>query len=80
MAQVLHYEMTCNGLWVHAMRPAKVSVAFMASLQVIARTVLGWNERSRQRQALRDLDDHLLKDIGIARSAAAIEASEPFWR
>ena len=80
MTQVLHYEMTCNGLCVHAMRPARVSVAFMASLQLIIRTVLGWNERSRQRQALRDLDDHLLKDIGIPRSAATTEASEPLWR
>jgi uncharacterized protein YjiS (DUF1127 family) len=80
MAQALHYEMTCNGLCVHAMRSPKVSVALMASLQSIVRTVLGWNERIRQRQALAALDDHLLRDIGISRTAAATETSQPFWR
>ena len=38
-----------------------------------------WMERSRQRRALADLDDHLLKDIGITRSEAAREAAQPFW-
>jgi len=52
----------------------------MASLQSIVRTVLGWNERIRQRQALAALDDHLLRDIGISRTAAATETSQPFWR
>jgi uncharacterized protein YjiS (DUF1127 family) len=80
MAQVLNYERTCNGLCVHAMRSPKVSVTLMAGLLWVVRNVLEWNERSRQRQALAELDDHLLKDIGISRTAAATEASQPFWR
>jgi len=80
MTQVLRHEMTCNGLCMHAMRSPKVSVALMASLQSIVGTFLEWNERSRQRQALAELDDHLLKDVGILRSAAAVEISRPFWR
>ena len=79
MAQVLHYEMTCNGLCVHAMRSPKVSVALMAGLRWVVHNVHEWNERSRQRQALAELDDHLLKDIGISRPAAAVEASRLFW-
>lgn len=36
--------------------------------------------RSRQRQALRDLDDHLLADIGISRATAIREAEKQFWQ
>jgi uncharacterized protein YjiS (DUF1127 family) len=37
------------------------------------------SERSRQRADLRDLDEHLLKDIGITRQQALDEANRPFW-
>jgi uncharacterized protein YjiS (DUF1127 family) len=40
----------------------------------------GWAERRRQRRALLELSDALLKDIGLARSEAAREAHKPFWR
>lgn len=40
----------------------------------------GWLERRRQRLALRALNDHLLRDIGVSRADAAREASKPFWR
>jgi len=36
-------------------------------------------ERWRQRRALEDLDDHLLKDIGISRAEALTEAGRSFW-
>jgi uncharacterized protein YjiS (DUF1127 family) len=38
------------------------------------------SERSRQRQALAQLDDHDLKDIGMTRQQANAEAAKPFWR
>ena len=38
------------------------------------------HERWRQRQDLRELDDHLLGDIGITREQARREARKPFWR
>lgn len=34
---------------------------------------------SRQRHALRNLDDHLLADIGVSNAQAACEASRPAW-
>ena len=32
------------------------------------------------RRLLRELDDQLLKDIGVTRYEARIEADKPFWR
>lgn len=34
---------------------------------------------ARQRRALRNLDDHLLCDIGVSSRDAAREASRPIW-
>ena len=45
----------------------------------VLHTVLQWRARSRQRQALRELDDRLLKDIGLTREQQEQEARKPFW-
>jgi uncharacterized protein YjiS (DUF1127 family) len=42
--------------------------------------VLLWQERARQRHMLATMDAHLLRDIGLDRSAAREEAEKPFWR
>ena len=41
-----------------------------------------WHSRNRQRRALGELagDDHLLKDLGVARDDALREAAKPFWQ
>lgn len=47
------------------------------------RTLLFWVERSHQRKALgelAELNDYLLKDIGLTRDEALREAEKPFWR
>lgn len=80
MAQVLHYERTRDGTSQRGLELPKVSVAMAAGVQWVVHNVLEWNERSRQRQALAELDDHLLEDIGISRTAANAEASKAFWR
>ena len=36
--------------------------------------------RSRQRRALAELDDRLLRDIGLTAYDVAQEADKPFWR
>jgi uncharacterized protein YjiS (DUF1127 family) len=36
--------------------------------------------RYRSRQRIADLDDHLLKDIGVSVSDAEAEANKPFWQ
>ena len=39
-----------------------------------------WQERSRQRRQLLELDDRLLKDIGVSRADVEREAYKPFWK
>lgn len=46
--------------------------------RVIERS-LRWRQLARERRALLELDDRLLKDIGISRYDALGEASRPFW-
>lgn len=43
-------------------------------------TIEGWIERRRQRRALLQLNDHMLKDIGVSRADAWREGAKPFWR
>lgn len=38
-----------------------------------------WDERRRQRLQLEELEEELLKDIGISRHEASSEARKPFW-
>jgi uncharacterized protein YjiS (DUF1127 family) len=46
----------------------------------IAALADAWIERYRQRRALLELSDHMLKDIGISRVEAWREGRKPFWR
>ncbi|MBT5523378.1 MAG: DUF1127 domain-containing protein [Rhodospirillaceae bacterium] len=41
--------------------------------------MLLWHSRQNERQALRDLDGHLLEDIGKTHGQAHAEANKPFW-
>jgi len=43
------------------------------------RAVVRWMDRQRQRKHLRQLDDHLLRDIGVTRIQARREASRWFF-
>ena len=48
--------------------------------RVILATLEGWAERHRQRRALLDLDERMLKDIGLSRAEVYQEGMKPFWR
>ena len=39
-----------------------------------------WFLRGRARQQLRQLDDLTLRDIGVSRYDAEVEAGKPFWK
>jgi uncharacterized protein YjiS (DUF1127 family) len=43
-------------------------------------TMLEWRARSRERHALSQLDDRMLRDIGLTRADVHREATKPFWR
>ncbi len=42
--------------------------------------VLHWQERAEQRWHLTQMDERMLKDLGIGRGDAWREANKPFWR
>ena len=44
------------------------------------RTLHGWGKRRRQMQALLELDDRLLLDVGIRREDADRGAAQLYWR
>jgi uncharacterized protein YjiS (DUF1127 family) len=46
----------------------------------VAEIGLTWLERSRQRRHLAELNDYMLRDIGLTRVDAWTEAEKPFWR
>lgn len=54
------------------------------SARGVGRALLAWLEaavqRSRQRRALRELNDDRLRDLGIARHEAVRESRKPFWQ
>ena len=54
-------------------------VVVMRAARRAAHLTHSWIERSRRRQALSDLDEHQLADIGITQQAAEREAAKPFW-
>lgn len=39
-----------------------------------------WHQRITTRHHLRDLDPHLLSDVGITAQAVTREINKPFWR
>ena len=54
-----------------------------ATSSVLIRIVDGvfdWMDRARQRRHLAELDDRLLRDIGISRAEVDAEISRPVWR
>jgi uncharacterized protein YjiS (DUF1127 family) len=64
-------------VWHPKQRRARVLVTAIGQASAV---VARWIERARQRHALGELDDHLLRDIGITRVDAARESEKPFWR
>jgi uncharacterized protein YjiS (DUF1127 family) len=46
----------------------------------VVTTVREWRRRSRDRARLAELDDRMLKDIGLTRADAEFLINKPFWR
>jgi uncharacterized protein YjiS (DUF1127 family) len=54
----------------------KATVGFVTRLLDM---VMTWGDRVRQRRHLAELDDRLLRDIGLSRAEVEGEVSRPFW-
>ena len=46
----------------------------------LADLLIGWLQRSQERRMLADVDDRMLRDVGIDRADLQAEAAKPFWR
>lgn len=49
-------------------------------LHIAAARLRLWYRRARQRRQLLQLDERLLRDIGVTVDEARHEAAKPFWR
>ncbi|GGW22454.1 hypothetical protein GCM10011452_05970 [Gemmobacter lanyuensis] len=49
-------------------------------LVALAQVWATWDLRYKGRRALRDLDPHLLRDIGLTAQSAEVECRKPFWQ
>jgi uncharacterized protein YjiS (DUF1127 family) len=64
-----------------ALQPRRVpSPDAAVDLATLLGAVSRWLEWAHSRRALDELDDHLLKDIGLTRAEARREAGKSFWR
>jgi uncharacterized protein YjiS (DUF1127 family) len=43
-------------------------------------TVQCWAQRVRSRDALAELDEQMLKDVGLTRADIVVESSKHFWQ
>ena len=49
-------------------------------LRRVKRLLQLWRERKRSHPQLYELDDHILRDIGLTRDALLCESTRPYWR
>jgi uncharacterized protein YjiS (DUF1127 family) len=75
-ATVLHSKQS----WSPLPRRSLSATAFVPLMRGWLVALVRLHERSCQRRTLHDLDDHLLRDIGVTREQAEREAHKPFWR
>jgi uncharacterized protein YjiS (DUF1127 family) len=59
-------------------RPAKYVPPSMP--RRVLRTLREWRRRARDRSQLAQLDDRMLRDIGLSRADAEFLSNKPFWR
>ena len=65
----------------HALFNTGQSMPVLAHLAITMAVYLtAWDHRRRSRQTLRNLDVHMLRDIGLSQSTAQTEAEKPFWK
>ena len=69
------YVATNHGAHLPAVSPRSTQ----GRLHVWGSAIRMWLDRSRQHRALAELDDRLLRDIGVTSAQARREAAKPLW-
>ena len=46
----------------------------------VPKTLAIWVSRTEERRQLAELNDHMLKDIGLTRAEVAVEINKYFWQ
>jgi uncharacterized protein YjiS (DUF1127 family) len=54
-------------------------ITVLTAIRLTAAAIQRWRERTRSRQQLRELSDHMLRDIGLRREDLGYEFPKPFW-
>jgi len=57
-----------------------IGARFKRALERTGAALLDWHCRQQQRRTLMQLDERMLRDMGISRADAEHEAAKPFWR
>jgi uncharacterized protein YjiS (DUF1127 family) len=66
-------------LWGPKQRRAETGlIALLTAVRRIGAAIRLWPEHARSRQQLRELSDHMLKDIGLTRAEVGHEFPQPF--
>jgi len=63
----------------HCTAGLRSSGSLKTALLAIASTAMLWQQRARSRAHLRELEAHLLDDIGMSPVQRDREAHKPFW-
>jgi uncharacterized protein YjiS (DUF1127 family) len=54
------------------------NIKLLSAIRQIVAAIWRWRERVRSRQELRELNDHLLEDIGLKRADVGYRLRQPF--
>jgi uncharacterized protein YjiS (DUF1127 family) len=60
-------------------RAATTEITPLGAIRRLVTAIRTWQRRARSRQELRELSDHMLKDIGLRREELGYEFPKPFW-
>ncbi len=64
----------------HSLHLPHLSLKPVFSLVKFYKLLTIWYKRHHTRKQLLSLPDYLLKDVGLNRTDALIEAAKPFWK
>ena len=74
---MLRMSMTTRGAGNLTPSAGRMVLAYLGNA---ATTIVLFAERGRQRRALAQLDEHLMRDVGLSRSVVEREVRKHFWQ